>query len=159
MNSFATAKLMNLKPHENNKDSTYILGQPGANLSDDVIDRLIKFEVRIYNLIRFVSLCWFIVGLVRNILELPTEFEEFLSIYTTQTSSEVLKKFTSMNSFATAKLMNLKTHEDHKGSSYILGQPRANLSDDVMDRVIKFEVRIYNPVRSFSLRWFIVGLV
>lgn len=57
MNSFATAKLINLKTHEDHKDSSYILGQPGASLSDDVIDRLIKSEVRIYNLIRFFSLC------------------------------------------------------------------------------------------------------
>lgn len=56
-----------------------------------------------------------------------------------------------MNSFATTKLINLKTHEDHKDSSYILRQPGVNLSDDVMDRVIEFEVRIYNLVRFFSL--------
>lgn len=56
-----------------------------------------------------------------------------------------------MNSFATAKLINLKTYEDHKDSSYILRQPGVNLSDDVMDRVIEFEVRIYNLVRFFSL--------
>ena len=57
MNSFATAKLIKLKTHEDHKDSSYILGQSGANLSDDVIDRVIKCEVRIYNLVKFFSLC------------------------------------------------------------------------------------------------------
>lgn len=69
----------------------------------------------------------------------------FFCPYTTCPFSGVLKKFTPMNSFATAKLVNLETHEDHEDDSYILGRPQANLSDDVTDRVIRFEIEIRVP--------------
>ena len=45
-----------------------------------------------------------------------------------------------MNSFAIAKSRNLETNNDQKNSLYILEQPGASLSDDVIDKVIKFDV-------------------
>lgn len=66
----------------------------------------------------------------------------FFCPYTTRTFSGVLKRFTPMNSFATTKLVNLQTHEDHEDGSYILGRPGANLSDDITDRTMRFEIGI-----------------
>lgn len=50
-----------------------------------------------------------------------------------------------MNSFATVKLVNLETHEDHEDASYILGRSEADLSKDVTNRVIRFEIGIRVP--------------
>ena len=69
----------------------------------------------------------------------------FFCPYTTRTFSGVLKRFTAMNSFATAKLVNLQTHEDHEDDSYILGRPDAGLSANVTDRVLRFEIGIRVP--------------
>ena len=43
----------------------------------------------------------------------------FVYLYTTCTFSEVLKMFTIMNSFATAKLINLETYENHEDNLYV----------------------------------------
>lgn len=69
----------------------------------------------------------------------------FFCPYITRTFSGVLKWFTPRNSFARAKLVNLQTQEDHDDDSYILGRPEADLSDDVTDRVLRFEIGIRVP--------------
>lgn len=56
-----------------------------------------------------------------------------------------------MNSFATAKLVNLETQEDHVDEIYILGRPKANFSKDVADRVIKFKIGVRIPVQGSNL--------
>lgn len=50
-----------------------------------------------------------------------------------------------MNSFAIAKLTNLETREDYGDDSQILGHSGANLSDDITDRVIRFDIGIRVP--------------
>ena len=51
----------------------------------------------------------------------------FFCPYTTCTFLGVLKRFSPMNSFATAKLVNLETHKDHEDGSDSSGRPEANL--------------------------------
>lgn len=48
-----------------------------------------------------------------------------------------------MNSFIRTRLIKLKIYKDHEDNSYILEYLKANLSDDTMNRVIKFEIGIY----------------
>lgn len=56
-----------------------------------------------------------------------------------------------MNSFATAKLVNLETQEDHVNEIYILGCPKVNFSEDVADRVIKFKIGARIPIQGSNL--------
>lgn len=50
-----------------------------------------------------------------------------------------------MNSFATAKLVNLETDEDHEDEAYILGQSRVTFANNVADRIIRFQIGIRVP--------------
>lgn len=50
-----------------------------------------------------------------------------------------------MNSFATAKLVSLETHKDHEDGSDSSGHPGANLSNDITDKVMRFEIGIRVP--------------
>lgn len=60
INRFAIVKLVNLKIYKDHKDDLYILRHPGAKLSKDVIDRIIKFKVEIY-IPRFYKICIFLL--------------------------------------------------------------------------------------------------
>lgn len=66
----------------------------------------------------------------------------FFCPYTTCTLSGMLKRFALMNSYIKTKLINQEIHKDHEDDSYIFGCPKANLSDDVIDRVTEFEIGI-----------------
>lgn len=65
--------------------------------------------------------------------------------YTSRSFSDVLKKFTPNNSFATAKLVDLPTLEDIEDETYTMGSLRAQFSDDISDRILRFEIGIRKP--------------
>lgn len=65
--------------------------------------------------------------------------------YTSRSFSEILKNFTPNNSFATAKLVDLPTLENIDDDSYTLGSLKAQFSDNVADRIMRFEIGIRKP--------------
>lgn len=64
---------------------------------------------------------------------------------TSRSFSKILKTFTPNNSFATAKLVDLPTLEDIEDDTYILGCLRAQFSENVADRILRFEIGIRKP--------------
>lgn len=69
----------------------------------------------------------------------------FFCPFTTLSFSNEVKWFNRMNSFATAKLVNLETDEDHEDEAYILGQSRVTFANNVADRIIRFQIGIRVP--------------
>ena len=65
--------------------------------------------------------------------------------FTTRTISNEIKRFTLMNSFATAKLVNMDTQEHHEDDTYILGRPQAQFSSNTQDRILRFNMGIRIP--------------
>lgn len=65
--------------------------------------------------------------------------------YTSRSFSDILKSFTPDNSFATAKLVDLPTLEDIDDVTYILGNFKAHFSDNVADRILRFQIGIRIP--------------
>lgn len=65
--------------------------------------------------------------------------------YSSRNFSDILKFFKPNNSFATAKLVDLPTLQDIDDETYTLGKLRAQFSDEVNDRILRFQIGIRKP--------------
>lgn len=75
----------------------------------------------------------------------PTSRIAFHCPYTTRFFSATLTQFNLVNSFATAKLLNLENQDDHDDETWVSRPPEAYFSDDVAVRANKLNIGVRIP--------------